>query len=63
MIVILEFFRRSEDEGARVQLAIEKRDLKTAELAISYARGAVGNVTFNGKVADGCLEGVMYFGD
>ncbi len=29
--------------------------MKTAALAIAYARGAIGNVSFNGKVADGCL--------
>ncbi len=55
MIVILEFFRRSEDDDARIQIATKELDMKTAELAIFYARGAIGNVSFDGKVADGCL--------
>ena len=38
----------------RVSLATETRSLKTADVAVSYARGAINNVVFNGIMADGC---------
>jgi hypothetical protein len=55
MIYIFEFFRLSPSGGGRVRLATETRDIRTAEAAWMYARGAIANVHFNGSMADGCI--------
>jgi hypothetical protein len=55
VIYLLEFYHHPpERSGDRMQLATEKRRLKTANLARTYARGAMENVLFDGKVAHGC---------
>ncbi|WP_156824866.1 hypothetical protein [Methylocystis rosea] len=54
MIVTLEFFRESPGE-CRVSISIEKINIKGADVAVKYARGAIDNTVFNGKMADGCL--------
>jgi hypothetical protein len=51
--IIFEFFRESPD-NERISLATEKRNIRTADTAVSYARGALNNVLFNGEMADVC---------
>ena len=55
VIYLLEFYHHPPEDGAnRIQLATEKRRLKTADIARSYARGAMENVVFDGKAAHSC---------
>ena len=54
MVVILEFFRQSPGVEGRINLATDTRNIKTADVAVAYARGAINNVIFNGRMADGC---------
>jgi hypothetical protein len=55
VIYVLEFFHLPQGGEPHTALAIEKRRIKTHDQAVSYARGAIDNVVFDGKRADGCL--------
>ena len=55
MIFFLEFYHQpQQDDVSRIRLAIQKLELGTAERAQSYARGAIENVVFDGRMAHSC---------
>lgn len=55
MIYVLEFYHHPPDDGGGpIQLTIETRAFKSADLARSYARGAMQNLLFDGREAHSC---------